>query len=65
MNRLSARFLFVAACVAVSVPCMEASDHWAFTPGGRPSVPAAWVAAWQSGAMDHFVLAKLRENGMR
>ena len=65
MNRLSARFLFVAACVAVSVPRMEASDHWAFKPVVRPSVPAARDAAWPSGAMDHFVLAKLRENGMR
>ena len=65
MNRLSARFLFVAACVAVSVQRMEASDHWAFKPVVRPSVPAAGDAVWPSGAMDHFVLAKLRENGMR
>ena len=65
MNRLSARFLFVAACVAVSVAGMEASDHWAFKPVVRPSVPAAGDAVWPSGAMDHFVLAKLRENGMR
>jgi len=65
MNRLCARFLFVAACVAVSVPGIEASDHWAFKPVVRPSVPAAGDAAWPSGAMDHFVLAKLRENGMR
>ena len=65
MNRLSARFLFVAACVAVSVAGMEASDHWAFKPVVRPSVPAAEDAAWPSDAMDHFVLTKLRKNGMR
>ena len=65
MNRLSARFLFAAACAAVAVGDTVASDHWAFEPGVRPCVPAAWNAGWPSGAMDHFVLAKLRENGMR
>jgi len=43
----------------------EASDHWAFQPVTRPSVPAVSGAAWPSGALDHFVLAKLRENGMQ
>ena len=43
----------------------EAADHWAFQPVTRPSVPAVSGAAWPSGALDHFVLAKLRENGMQ
>ncbi|MDE2656480.1 MAG: DUF1549 and DUF1553 domain-containing protein [Verrucomicrobiota bacterium] len=43
----------------------EASDHWAFQPVTRPSVPAVSGAAWPSGALDHFVLAKLREYGMQ
>ena len=43
----------------------EASDHWAFQPVTRPSVPPVSGAAWPSGALDHFVLAKLRENGMQ
>ena len=43
----------------------EASGHWAFQPVTRPSVPAVSGAAWPSGALDHFVLAKLLENGMQ
>ena len=43
----------------------EASDHWAFQPVTRPGVPSVSGAAWPSGALDHFVLAKLRENGMQ
>ena len=43
----------------------EAADHWAFQPVTRPSVPAVSGAAWPSGALDHFVLAKLREYGMQ
>ncbi len=42
---------------------MAASDHWAFQPVKRPTVPAT-ESAWPSGNIDQFVLAKLRENEM-
>ena len=43
----------------------EASDHWAYQPVTRSSVPSVEKLSWPSGAMDRFILAKLRENGMR
>ena len=43
----------------------EASDHWAFQPVTRPSVPPVENFSWPSGAIDHFILAKLSENGMQ
>ena len=42
---------------------MAASNHWAFQPVKRPTVPAT-ESAWPSGDIDRFVLAKLRENEM-
>ena len=42
---------------------MAASDHWAFQPVKRPTVPAT-ESDWPSGDIDRFVLAKLRENQM-
>jgi len=44
---------------------VEASDHWAYQPVTRPSVPSVDNFSWASGEMDCFILAKLRENGMR
>jgi hypothetical protein len=49
----------------VAATGVEASDHWAYQPVTRPSVPSVGNFSWPSGAMDHFILAKLRENGMR
>ena len=58
------RIALTLTCAFVAVGA-EASDHWAFQPVTRPSVPAVSGAAWPSGALDHFVLAKLREYGMQ
>ena len=58
------RIALTLTCAFAAVGA-EASDHWAFQPVTRPSVPAVSGAAWPSGALDHFVLAKLRENGMQ
>ena len=58
------RIALTLTCAFAAVG-VEASDHWAFQPVTRPSVPAVSGAAWPSGALDHFVLAKLRENGMQ
>tara|TARA_B100001105_G_scaffold46404_1_gene34418 strand:+ start:2664 stop:4970 length:2307 start_codon:yes stop_codon:yes gene_type:complete len=49
----------------VAATGVEASDHWAYQPVTRTSVPSVGNFSWPSGAMDHFILAKLRENGMR
>ena len=58
------RITLTLTCAFAAVGA-EASDHWAFQPVTRPSVPAVSGAASPSGALDHFVLAKLRENGMQ
>ena len=50
---------------AFTVVGAEPSDHWAFQPVTRPSVPDVSGAAWPRGALDYFVLAKLLENGMQ
>ena len=50
---------------AFAVVGAEPSDHWAFQPVTRPSVPDVSGAAWPRGALDYFVLAKLLENGMQ
>ena len=58
------RIAFAAAWM-VAATGVEASDHWAYQPVTRPSVPSVGYFSWPSGSMDHFILAKLRENGMR
>ena len=65
MDRQHIRLVFAAACVVFASPGANATDHWAYEPVTRPSVPPVEHTAWPGGAMDHFILAKLRENGMR
>ena len=63
MNKFCLQIAVALGCVVGSANGEE-PDHWAFQPVTRPGVPAAGDPAWPSGAMDHFILAKLRENGM-
>jgi mono/diheme cytochrome c family protein len=39
--------------------------RWAFRPPLRPAVPAVGDAAWPRSAIDHFILARLEQNGLR
>ena len=39
--------------------------HWAFIVPKRPAVPASHGSPWPRGAIDRFILAKLRESGLR
>ena len=41
----------------------EYQPHWAFVPPTRPQLPATRLKAWQTNAIDRFVLAKLDEQG--
>jgi len=43
----------------------EWGKHWAFIPPKRPVVPATLGSAWPRGAIDRFIVAKLRESGIR
>ena len=58
------RIAFTLTCAFAAVGA-EPSDHWAFQPVTRPSVPDVSGAAWPRVALDYFVLAKLLENGMQ
>ena len=42
----------------------EWGKHWAFIPPKRPTIPLAKNSAWPSGAIDRFVLAKLKRAGL-
>ena len=39
--------------------------HWSFIPPKRPPLPALKNGVWSSGAIDQFVLAKLRLSGLQ
>ncbi len=65
MDRQRIRLVFVAACVVFVSPGALVSDHWAYEPVTRTSVLPVERSVWPSGALDHFILAKLRENGMQ
>jgi hypothetical protein len=41
------------------------SEHWAFRPVTRPAVPAVRDRAWPRNAIDHFILARLENEGLR
>ena len=41
------------------------SDHWAFQPLSRPQVPDVGASRWLRNDIDRFVLARLRENGIK
>ena len=38
--------------------------HWAFVAPERPTVPAIKNAAWPRNAIDHFILARLEQEGL-
>ncbi|MEY2785243.1 MAG: hypothetical protein RL277_1453, partial [Planctomycetota bacterium] len=41
------------------------SDHWAFQPMSRPEPPQVQDTQWPHNEIDHFVLAKLEQAGIR
>jgi mono/diheme cytochrome c family protein len=54
-----------AAFPADEVVAPKAAEHWAFQPIRRVAVPEAKDDTWPLNAIDHFVLAKLRQCGWR
>ncbi len=40
-------------------------DFWAFRPVQKPAVPQVRDQAWPKNAIDHFILTKLEEKGLR
>jgi cytochrome c553 len=41
------------------------SEHWAFVPPSRPSLPAIRDPSWPRNGVDSFVLARLAEEGLK
>ena len=46
-------------------PTDSAAKHWAFVPPVRPAVPVVKNQSWARNPIDHFILAKLEENGLQ
>jgi len=41
------------------------SQHWAFVPPQRPTLPAVKLSTWPKNEIDHFILAKLEAAGLQ
>ncbi len=41
------------------------SEHWSFVPPGTVKVPPATDSAWARNEIDHFVLSRLEQEGLR
>jgi mono/diheme cytochrome c family protein len=39
-------------------------DHWAFKPLTHPAPPETGESAWARGAIDHFILSRLKQEGL-
>ena len=39
------------------------SKHWSYVPPRRPAVPQVSNSSWPQSPLDHFILARLEENG--
>ncbi|MCZ6792874.1 MAG: PSD1 and planctomycete cytochrome C domain-containing protein [Planctomycetota bacterium] len=46
-------------------PGVPAKSHWSFAPIGRPAVPKVRDFGWPRNAIDHFVLKRLEDEGLR
>jgi hypothetical protein len=55
----------VAASAAEKPITAEDRGHWAFQPPRRPEVPRVGEKRWVRNPVDAFVLAQLKENGLR
>jgi hypothetical protein len=41
------------------------SEHWAFVPPTRPALPPVKDKSWPRNAIDHFILARLEQEGLK
>src|SRR5438093_4061813 len=53
-----------AANAAMPKPSAASTNHWAFQPVVRPSIPAVQNKSWPRTPIDFFILAKLEEKGL-
>lgn len=44
---------------------LKMQKHWAFQPVKEPALPAVKDTAWPANPVDHFILAKLEEKGLK
>jgi hypothetical protein len=57
--------LLAALLLAASnLGAAPATNHWAFQPLTRPSLPAVKNKAWPRSPIDSFILAKIEERGL-
>jgi len=41
------------------------ATHWSFTPPVRPALPTVQLTDWPRNSIDHFLLAKMEQSGLR
>ncbi len=46
-------------------PVAKGHDHWAFKPLAHPSLPDARDRTWARNGVDHFILERLEQKGLR
>ena len=60
--------LLAAPAVAVAAPVdsgRDAREHWSFKPVTHPGLPATKNKRWPRNEVDHFILARLEQEGLR
>ena len=65
MFRLFCFLLLTCLCRAAAPGLEEGRAHWAFQPLSKAEPPAVKNTAWPKNGVDHFILAKLEQNGLQ
>jgi hypothetical protein len=65
MFRLLCFLLLTCPCRAAAPGLEEGRAHWAFQPLSDAAPPVVKNIAWPKNGVDHFILAKLEQNGLQ
>lgn len=65
MFRLICFLLLTCLCRAAAPGLEEGRAHWAFQPLSKAAPPVVKNTAWPKNGVDHFILAKLEQNGLQ
>lgn len=65
MFRLFCFLLLTCLCRAAAPGLEEGRAHWAFQPLSKAAPPVVKNTAWTKNDVDHFILAKLEQNGLQ
>ena len=63
--KLTRFFLAFAMVTLAHARTKDSGDHWAFTPLGNPDAPKVKQTSWPHNPVDHFVLRRLGNAGLK